>query len=223
MIITLLILAVSAIVLKIFRDKVPVNKKIKTAEVKGNRDEMKEWSNTGNNANLPENEAGKEHQVPQARDLIELQKEVVISVQLITREKKRRALFKRISERKDNIFYKRIGTAKKAVADDLTIITGIDELIVKKLNALNIHSFRQISRFTKDDIQAVNESAGFSPGKIEAEEWIKQAGDLVRIAGNKADLFRRIRERKWILYKASLRIAPGPGPDNFKHLGLSGL
>jgi predicted flap endonuclease-1-like 5' DNA nuclease len=198
MIITLLVLAISAIVLKIVRDKVPINKKIESEEIKGNRDEIKEGSYTTDNANLRENK-------------------------LINRENKRRALFKRISERKDNIFYKRIGTAKKAVADDLTIITGIDELIVKKLNALNIHSFRQISRFRKEDIQAVNESAGFSPGRIEAEEWIKQAADLVRIAGNKADLFKRIRERKWILYKASLSIAPGPGPDNFNHLGLSGL
>ena len=223
MILTLLILAIAAIILKIVRDKVPGNINIKQSEINGNGDEIKGSSNTVINANMPENEAGKEHKVPQTRDLEDLQKEAVMSGQLIPDEKKRRALFKRISERKDNIFYKRIGTADKAVADDLTIITGIDEGIVKKLNKLNITSFRHISNFRKEDILAVNESAGFSPGRIEGEEWINEASGLVSIAASKAALFKRIRERKWIMYKTSLSISPRTRPGNFKRMGESGL
>jgi predicted flap endonuclease-1-like 5' DNA nuclease len=121
--------------------------------------------------------------VAQARELVHSQDE-------------RTALFKRISDRKTDIQYNRIGVAKKEEADDLTIISGIGGWIQEKLNVLDIFTFRQISNFNKEDIQTVTEAIEYFPGRIERDEWIHQASELVRIEGNKTELLKRISERK---------------------------
>lgn len=109
-------------------------------------------------------------------------------------------LFKRISERKSSIYYNRIGVAKREEADDLTKISGIGGWINEKLNALDIFTYRQIGNFTKEDIVAVTEAIEFFPGRIERDEWIFQARELVRIAGDKSSLLKRIRDRKGRIY-----------------------
>ena len=116
--------------------------------------------------------------------------------ELVHSQDERIALFKRISDRKSDIHYTRIGIAKKEEADDLTIISGIGGWIQEKLNLLDIFTFRQISNFNKEDIVTVTESIEFFPGRIERDEWIHQAKELVRIAGNKVELLKRIRDRK---------------------------
>ena len=122
-------------------------------------------------------------------------------------EELRTDLFKRISERKTEIYYDRIGIAKKEEADDLTIISGIGGWIQEKLNALDIFTFRQISNFTKEDIATVTEAIEYFPGRIERDEWILQARELIRIAGKKSDLLKRIRDRKGRIYYDRLGIA----------------
>jgi predicted flap endonuclease-1-like 5' DNA nuclease len=109
-------------------------------------------------------------------------------------------LFNRISDRKSRIYYDRIGTAHKDEADDLTIICGIGGWIKEKLNALEIYTFRQISNFTKEDVEVVTEAIEYFPGRIERDEWILQARELVKIAGKKSDLLKRIRDRKGRIY-----------------------
>jgi predicted flap endonuclease-1-like 5' DNA nuclease len=116
-------------------------------------------------------------------------------------------LFKRISERKPGIYYNRIGTASMEEADDLTIISGIGGWIMEKLYALEIYTFRQISNFTKEDVVAVTEAIEFFPGRIERDEWILQSKDLIRIAGNKSDLLKRIRDRRGRIYYDRLGFA----------------
>jgi len=116
-------------------------------------------------------------------------------------------LFKRISEKRTNLFYNRIGIAKKEEADDLTIISGIGGWIKEKLNVLDIYTFKQISNFTDEDVAAVTEAIEYFPGRIERDEWILQAKELVRIAGKKSELLKRIRERKGRIYFDKLGIA----------------
>ena len=135
----------------------------------------------------------------------------------------RTELFKRISERKTNIFYNRIGVAKKEEADDLTIISGIGGWIQEKLNVLDIYTFRQISNFTKEDVVAVAEAIEYFPGRIERDEWILQARELVRIAGNKTELLKRIRERRGRIYYDRLGFAHKHEANNLTLIDGLGL
>ena len=138
---------------------------------------------------------------------IERDEWVAQALELVRNEELKADLFRRISERKNKIYYDRIGTAKKEEADDLTIISGIGGWIQEKLNALDIFTFRQISNFTKEDIVTVTEAIEFFPGRIERDEWILQARELIRIAGKKSDLLKRIRDRKGRIYYDRLGIA----------------
>jgi predicted flap endonuclease-1-like 5' DNA nuclease len=127
--------------------------------------------------------------------------------ELVHYKDKRTELLKRIREKKARIYYDRIGIAKKEEADDLTIISGIGGWIMEKLNVLDIYTFRQISNFTEEDIHLVTEAIEYFPGRIERDEWILQAQELVRIAGKKSELLKRIRERKGSIYYDRLGIA----------------
>ncbi len=59
--------------------------------------------------------------------------------------------------------------------DDLKLIHGIGPSIEKKLNALGIYSFRQISEFTPRTIDEITETIKFFPGRIERDNWVSQA------------------------------------------------
>jgi predicted flap endonuclease-1-like 5' DNA nuclease len=145
------------------------------------------------------------------------------AAELVHREEKRVELFKRISNRKGNIYYDRIGTANKEEADDLTVISGIGGWIMEKLNILDIYTFRQISNFTLEDVQIVTEAIEYFPGRIERDEWILQARELVRIAGNKSELLKRIRDRKGRIYFDRLGIAHKHEADNLTMIDGLGL
>jgi predicted flap endonuclease-1-like 5' DNA nuclease len=138
---------------------------------------------------------------------IERDEWVAQAKELIRDKDLRSELFKRISERKVHIYYDRIGTAHKGEADDLTIISGIGGWIQNKLNALDIYTFRQISNFNKEDVHIVTEAIEYFPGRIERDEWILQAHELIRIEGKKSDLLKRIRDRQGRIYYDRLGIA----------------
>lgn len=127
--------------------------------------------------------------------------------ELVHIKDKRTDLLARIRERKARISYNRIGIAKKEEANDLTIISGIGGWIMEKLNALDIYTFQQISNFTNEDVQLVTDVIEYFPGRIERDEWILQASELVRIAGKKSELLKRIRERKDMLYYDRLGVS----------------
>jgi predicted flap endonuclease-1-like 5' DNA nuclease len=59
--------------------------------------------------------------------------------------------------------------------DDLKLINGIGPGIEKKLNALGIYSFRQISEFTPRTIEEVSSAIKFFPKRIEKDNWVSQA------------------------------------------------
>jgi predicted flap endonuclease-1-like 5' DNA nuclease len=87
----------------------------------------------------------------------------------------------------------------------------------------SIHTIRQISNFTKEDIQIVTEAIEYFPGRIERDGWVFQAQELIRIAGNKSDLLRRIRERQGRIYFDRLGVAHRHEANNLTLIDGLGL
>lgn len=75
--------------------------------------------------------------------------------------------------------------ARKAGADDLTVIKGIGPKIHGQLNSFGIFHYDQIAEWKKPECEWVNGSLSFK-GRIEREEWIKQAKALARKAAKPA-------------------------------------
>lgn len=74
-------------------------------------------------------------------------------------------------------------TPKKAKAgegfnDDIKLIGGVGPALEKKLATLGITSLKQIAEFTPADIERVDAELSFR-GRIEREEWVQQAKDLI--------------------------------------------
>jgi predicted flap endonuclease-1-like 5' DNA nuclease len=154
---------------------------------------------------------------------IERDEWVAQAKELVHSEEKRMEFLERIRARKTHIHYERIGIAYKHEADDLTIISGIGGWIKEKLNVLDIYTFKQISKFTDEDVRIVTEAIEYFPGRIERDEWILQAQELVRIEGKKAELHKRIMERKGRIYFDRLGIAHKHHANNLtliKGIGL---
>jgi large subunit ribosomal protein L21 len=69
-------------------------------------------------------------------------------------------------------------TAKAAKADDLALIGGIGPKIVKSLNDMGYTSFAQIAALTAEEIEAI-ETAIKSKGRVDRDEWVAQAKELM--------------------------------------------
>jgi len=65
-----------------------------------------------------------------------------------------------------------------AVKDDVKLIGGVGPALEKKLAALGITSLKQIAEFTAEEIERVDGELSFK-GRIEREDWIGQAKDLL--------------------------------------------
>lgn len=111
---------------------------------------------------------------------IERDEWVVQTKELVYSGGKETALFERMKMKKHKIDYSTIGIAHKEDAQDLTKINGIGSYIQDKLHFLEIYTFEQISRFTKHDIETVTDIIEFFPGRIERDNWVKQAKNKVK-------------------------------------------
>lgn len=67
----------------------------------------------------------------------------------------------------------------KSGGDDLTKISGVGPVIVGKLNDLGITTFKQVAEFKAADIAEIDEKLNFK-GRIERDEWVKQAKELAK-------------------------------------------
>ncbi len=86
----------------------------------------------------------------------------------------------RIAQKKHLLDYSSFGKATKEDKDDLKIISGVGPFIEERLNALDIYTFEQVSKFTSNDVKTVTEAIEFFPGRIERDKWVKQAKKLVK-------------------------------------------
>jgi len=72
---------------------------------------------------------------------------------------------------------------KKAKAskdgDDLTTISGVGPVIVKKLHAEGVTTFAQIAAWSDADVEAIEEKLSFK-GRVGREDWIAQAAELAK-------------------------------------------
>ena len=75
-----------------------------------------------------------------------------------------------ISERKHLLDFDSFGTATPEEKDDLKMISGIGPFIEKRLHAVEIYTFRQISKFTPQDIEKINIAIIYFSGRIERDE-----------------------------------------------------
>ena len=77
---------------------------------------------------------------------------------------------------KKKVTKKKTGTAKSP-QEKLTTIKGIGPVLEKKLRGLGVTRISQIADWGQEDIDRISEHLNFK-GRIEREEWIKQAKDL---------------------------------------------
>jgi len=64
--------------------------------------------------------------------------------------------------------------------DDLVRIHGVGPKIAKLLVSMDITSFRQVARFTPEDVAVVNDALEVFPGRIERDDWMSSARELHR-------------------------------------------
>ena len=62
--------------------------------------------------------------------------------------------------------------------DDLKLISGVGPVLEKKLHALGVKSLKDVAAFSRDDVERVDAALSFK-GRIDREEWIKQAADMI--------------------------------------------
>jgi len=86
----------------------------------------------------------------------------------------------RIRQKAQNIDFNRIGRFTADQQDDLKEISGIGPFIEEKLHALGIYRFEQVSRFTREDIDKINDAIEFFPGRILRDDWVGQAAELAK-------------------------------------------
>jgi len=62
--------------------------------------------------------------------------------------------------------------------DDLKKILGIGSVLEEQLNGIGVYHYSQIANFTDTDVENINTHLSF-PGRIERDEWIPQAKELM--------------------------------------------
>ena len=128
-----------------------------------------------------------------------------------------------IAQRKHLLDYKSFGTATADEKDDLKMISGIGPFIEERLHALDIFTFEQISKFTSRDIDTISDAIEYFSGRIERDEWVAQATELVHRNELRAELFQRINERKAHIYYDRIGVAhKGEADDLTTISGIGG-
>lgn len=114
----------------------------------------------------------------EAKKATSIKKEVEVSENLVTRAE-HRAKEANIEINIDKVLHS-IGTALKGDADDLKLINGIGPVYEEKLNELGIYTFEQISKMKAADREELSSIEGITRDKIEGDEWVKQAKELLK-------------------------------------------
>lgn len=76
-----------------------------------------------------------------------------------------------------------VKVAKPVKPDDLKVISGIGPKLEKKVNDMGVWTYAQIAVWKKSEVEYVNDTLSFS-GRIERDEWIKQAKRLAKRSPN---------------------------------------
>jgi large subunit ribosomal protein L21 len=123
-------------------------------------------------------EAPAKETAPKAEAAPKAKKEAAVSENLVTRAENR-AEEQHIEINVDKLLHS-IGTATKAEADDLKKINGIGPAYEKRLNEVGVYTYTQISKLKVADREILSALDGITREKIESEEWVKQAKELLK-------------------------------------------
>jgi large subunit ribosomal protein L21 len=105
-------------------------------------------------------------------------KEVEVNDNLVSRAEKR-AEEGNIEINVDKLLHS-IGTALKSEADDLKLINGIGPVFETRLNEVGVYTYEQISKLKAADREELSALEGITREKIETDEWVKQAKELLK-------------------------------------------
>ena len=75
--------------------------------------------------------------------------------------------------------------AKPAKPDDLKVISGVGPALEKKVNKMGVWTYAQIADWKKAECDFVDEHLNFK-GRIQRDEWVKQAKRLMKDSPNSA-------------------------------------
>ena len=78
-----------------------------------------------------------------------------------------------------NAMGSRIKKVSAKQKDNLQLIKGVGPFIEGKLNNLGLYSFEQISALDDELIEKLTEAIQFFPGRIERDDWVGQAKELM--------------------------------------------
>ena len=76
------------------------------------------------------------------------------------------------------------------------MISGIGPFIEERLHALDIYTFRQISKFSARDIEMISDAILYFSGRIERDEWVAQARELLQDEKQRMEFLKRIKSQK---------------------------
>lgn len=82
-------------------------------------------------------------------------------------------------------------TVAASTKDDLKLIRGIGRQNEARLNKAGIKTFAEIASWTKTQQREIGEKLAF-PGRIEREEWVKQAKTLAK--GGETEFAKRVKK-----------------------------
>jgi predicted flap endonuclease-1-like 5' DNA nuclease/predicted nucleic acid-binding Zn-ribbon protein len=94
-------------------------------------------------------------------------------------------------ERKKQLLLDSIGVVAESEKEDLKQIRGIGPFIEKKLHKIGVYTLRQIANFTKDDIARATDLIKYFPGRIERDQWIFQAKEIMRVRDKNLELIKK--------------------------------
>ena len=78
-----------------------------------------------------------------------------------------------------SIIKNKLGERQGDAKDDLKLISGVGPVFEKTLNSIGVYTFEQVSKFDKESIQAVEDLIQKFPGRIERDDWVGQAKNLM--------------------------------------------
>ena len=81
--------------------------------------------------------------------------------------------------------------ARNGKKDNLTLVRGIGKVLEERLNNLGVYHFDQIASWSKEQQSWMDERMSF-PGRVEREEWVKQATALAM--GTETEFSKRVKQ-----------------------------
>ncbi len=101
--------------------------------------------------------------------------------------------------------------------DDLKLISGVGPKLEKMLNKTGVYYFPQIANWKKADVKMVNDKLGAFPGRIERDEWVRQAKGLAK-GGSARKASKAKPAKKVAAKKAPAKKAAKAASPNAKYL-----